>query len=75
MEKRMVHDMPCACHGYQSYRYPGTFGWIMIGANSDAEAMREAARSGPYDDPSKLEAWSHAKGAYVPAGNNPVCRT
>jgi hypothetical protein len=30
---------------YDTYRYKGRFGWIYIGANSTAEALREAKRS------------------------------
>ena len=38
-------DKPCAAHGLTSYRYKGRYGWIMIGARDDADALREAARS------------------------------
>ena len=41
----MTHDKPCAAHGLTSYRYRGRYGWIMIGARDDADALREAARS------------------------------
>ena len=41
----MTHDKPCAAHGLTSYRYKGRYGWIMIGARDDADALREAARS------------------------------
>jgi hypothetical protein len=30
---------------YDTYRYRGRYGWIYIGANSTAEALREAKRS------------------------------
>ena len=30
---------------YDTYRYRGRYGWIYIGANSTAEALREARRS------------------------------
>lgn len=39
------HDLPLAIPGLTSYRCRGKFGWIMIGANDVAEALREAARS------------------------------
>lgn len=39
------YDRPCAISGLVSYRYRGTYGWIMIGAKDDADAMREASRS------------------------------
>jgi hypothetical protein len=41
----MTHDKPCAAHGLTSYRYKGRYGWIMIGARDDADALREAERS------------------------------
>ena len=34
-----------AAQGFETYRYKGRFGWIYIGANSTAEALREARRS------------------------------
>lgn len=39
------YDRPCAAAGLTSYRYRGRYGWIMIGAKDDADAMREASRS------------------------------
>ena len=39
------HDKPLAAAGLDSYRYAGRFGWVMIGANSEADALTEAARS------------------------------
>ena len=43
----MTHftDKPCAAHGLTSYRYKGRYGWIMIGAKDDADALKEAQRS------------------------------
>ena len=38
-------DRPMAAHGLTSYRYKGRFGWIMIGARDDQDALREAQRS------------------------------
>ena len=52
-------DKPCAAPGLASWRYRGTYGWIMIGANNGADAMREAARS--TDAPmelSRLQRWN-----------------
>jgi hypothetical protein len=40
-----VHDRPCAAEGLTSYRYRGEYGWIMIGAKDDADALHEASRS------------------------------
>ncbi len=39
------YDRPMAAAGWKSYRYKGTYGWIMIGAIDDADALREARRS------------------------------
>lgn len=39
------HDKPVAAHGLTSYRYKGRYGWIMIGAKDDNDALREAQRS------------------------------
>lgn len=38
-------DKPMAAHGLISYRYRGRYGWIMIGAKDDNDALREAQRS------------------------------
>ena len=39
------HNRPCAAAGLTAYRYLGAFGFVMIGAKDDADALREAARS------------------------------
>ena len=38
-------DKPMAAQGLTSYRYRGRYGWIMIGAKDDNDALREAQRS------------------------------
>ena len=38
-------DKPMAAHGLTSYRYKGRYGWIMIGAKDDNDALNEAQRS------------------------------
>lgn len=38
-------DKPLAAAGLISYRYRGRYGWVMIGARDDADALREARRS------------------------------
>ena len=38
-------DKPMAMKGLISYRYRGRYGWIMIGAKDDNDALREAQRS------------------------------
>lgn len=57
-------DAPMAVAGLTSYRYRGRFGWVMIGARDNADALRQAARSidgEPQLD--CLEVWS--SGGYV----------
>lgn len=56
-------DRPMAAPGLQSYRARGVFGWIMLGAKDDAEAMREARRSTP--KPHTLQVWNGTR--YVTA--------
>jgi hypothetical protein len=38
-------DKPMASKGLISYRYRGRYGWIMIGARDDNDALKEAQRS------------------------------
>jgi len=40
-----MHDRPLAAAPLKSYRYKGAYGWIMIGARDDADALVQAARS------------------------------
>ena len=53
-------NRPCAVKGLTSYRYRNTFGWVMIGATDDANALNEANRSIKPDiaDISKLQVWN-----------------
>lgn len=65
----MLQDMPCADEGFDSYRYAGRFGFIMIGANSHKEALRKAARGfgeGGTATLDKLEKWDGESNSYVP---------
>lgn len=60
------YNRPCAAPGLTSYRYRTTYGWIMIGATSHADALREAQRS--TDSPiefERLEVWNGEH--YTPA--------
>jgi len=61
------NDKPMAAHGLNSYRYKGTYGWIMIGATDHTDALREAARSTSdhTSSPALLQIWSGTQ--YVPA--------
>lgn len=47
-------------NGLTSYRYRGRYGWIMIGATDDKDALNEAGRSLTWDAPvmSNLERWN-----------------
>lgn len=40
-----IQDKPLAIEGLKSYRYQGPFGWIMIGAVDETDALKEAKRS------------------------------
>ena len=65
----MLHDKPLAVSGLTSYRYRGRYGWIMIGAKDDNDALREASRS--TDDRiniDKLEVWNGLQ--YVPVNRS-----
>ena len=55
-----LHDKPLAAHGLTSYRYQGRYGFIMIGARDDEDALREAQRSLTWGKatPDKLERWN-----------------
>jgi hypothetical protein len=58
-----LQDKPLASHGLTSYRYQGTYGFIMIGARDDVDALKEAQRSLTWDKatPDKLERWNGTK--------------
>lgn len=40
-----ICDRPLAAAPLKSYRYKDAYGWIMIGAKNDADALAQAARS------------------------------
>lgn len=40
----MFHDRPLAAPGLISYRYRGRYGWIMLGAKNDKDALIQAQR-------------------------------
>jgi hypothetical protein len=66
--KKPHTERPMAAEGLTSYRYPGTYGWAMIGASSNADALREAARSTRAEITlDRLEVWSDATQTYVAA--------
>jgi hypothetical protein len=62
-----VHHKPLAAPPFDSYRYRGRYGFIMIGARDTAEALSEARRS--TDGPvtlDHLEKWDGTR--YTAAG-------
>ncbi|CAG9228576.1 hypothetical protein [Burkholderia vietnamiensis] len=52
------HERPLAAAGLTSYRCKGRYGWIMIGARDDGDAMREARRSCSDAKLEDLEVWN-----------------
>lgn len=62
-----VCDRPLAAAPYLSYRCasPHGYGWIMIGAKDDADALREAQRSNRDARREDLQRWNGTE--YVPA--------
>ena len=55
-------NLPMAGPGLQSYRYRGAYGWVMIGATNDADALREAQRSTPAQvTADRLQRWTGTK--------------
>ena len=71
MTRYNVCDKPLAAAGLTSYRYKGNFGWIMIGARDDEDALREAKRSvGSHHSCilANLQVWNGT--VYVPCSAN-----
>lgn len=65
----MTHfsDKPMAAEGLISYRYQSQYGWCMIGATDDDDALVQASRScGLPVVFAKLQIWNGSK--YVPVG-------
>ena len=61
-------NKPLAVSPFISYRYKGRYGWIMIGAMNDSEALREAERSfsnGGYAERRYLQKWNEEMQNYV----------
>lgn len=56
---------PLAAPGLTSYRCKGPYGWIMIGARDDADAIGEAKRSSKQVKSEDLQVWNGAE--YVPS--------
>jgi hypothetical protein len=65
----MYHDRPLAAPGLISYRYRGRYGWIMLGAKNDKDALIQAQRHTA--DPvtaDRLEKWNGTQ--YQTTGEN-----
>ena len=60
-------ELPFAAPGLTSYRYMGSYGWIMIGAKTDLDALSEAGRSLTNCKPTidGLQKWNGEKYEYV----------
>ena len=52
------YNKPMAAYGLTSYRLKGRYGFIMIGAKSHDEALREALRSTNEAKRENLEVWN-----------------
>jgi len=64
MLKRKMTDRPLAVSGLISYRARGRYGWVMIGAVDDVDALSEAYRSSDSVSVGSLEVWDGQR--YVP---------
>jgi len=53
-----IHDKPLAAPGLTSYRCKGRYGWIMIGAKDNEDALNETRRSSDSVRPETLEVWN-----------------
>jgi hypothetical protein len=53
-----ITDKPLAAPGLISYRCRGEFGWIMIGAKDNEDALNEARRSSDNVKPETLQVWN-----------------
>lgn len=58
-------NRPLAMPGLISYRHPSPFGWVMIGAKDDDDALSEASRSTANAHRNLLEKWDADQGKYV----------
>lgn len=65
-----ITSKPLAAPGYTSYRCKQPFGWVMIGATNDDDAMKQAKQSAPNANIKDLQAWDGK--AYVACKANPI---
>ncbi len=59
-----IVERPCASEGLTSYRYKGRYGWIMIGAHNDDDALWEAGRSTDNINIDNLQVWDEEQSSY-----------
>lgn len=57
-DPKEITSKPLAEKGFISYRCKGAFGWIMIGAKDDVDAMSEAKRSSKTAKREDLQKWN-----------------
>lgn len=62
--------LPLAAAGLTSYRYKGRFGYVMIGAKSHDEALREAGRSLTGETPTMDKLEVHDGHSYKPVNQS-----
>jgi hypothetical protein len=66
MSRILFQDKPCAAEGQISYRAAGPYGWIMIGAKDDQDALREGQRSTDKQlTLADLQVWDSTRRRYV----------
>jgi hypothetical protein len=53
-----ITNKPLAAEGFTSYRCKSSYGWIMIGARDNEDAMREALRSCDKAKREDLQIWN-----------------
>lgn len=65
LDEKPMTERPLAAEGLISYRCRNRYGWTMIGAKDDDDALREARRSwDPGAEKQHLEVWDGLR--YVP---------
>lgn len=53
-----IYNQPLAMPGLFSYRCSSPYGWVMIGAKDDDDALKEARRSNPAVAKEGLQRWN-----------------
>lgn len=64
---RPTYDRPLAAAPFHSYRAIGRYGWIMIGANDDDDALKHANFSSETPlTKTELQKWCNEREDYFP---------